>query len=99
MLIVHAATDDPEELLSITVYIQNVLRALIPMVGLIAFIMILVGGFTILTSGGNPESTKKGQQAITMAVGGIILTIIAWLVLLLIENLTGVGVTRFKLGF
>ncbi len=40
-----------------------------------------------------------GKQTITLAVAGIALAIISWLILLLIENTTGAAVTQFKFGF
>lgn len=80
-------------------YFGNVLLTMIPLIGLISFIMILVGGFTILTSGGNPEGIKKGGQTITYAIAGLVLSIIAWLVLVFIEQVTGVRVTWFNFSF
>lgn len=80
-------------------YFGNILTALIPLIGLISFVMILVGGFTILTAGGNPESIKKGGQTISFAVAGLVLSIIAWLILVLIKNITGVDVTQFNFSF
>lgn len=83
----------------ISIYIGNIIEAAIPLVGIIAFIMILVGGFTILTSGGNPENTQKGKNIITYAVLGIVLAIVSWLILLFIQNFTGAQVTEFRFGF
>jgi hypothetical protein len=60
--------------------------------------MILVGGFTFLTGAGNPDSMKKGKGIMGGAIAGIALAIGSWLILLLIENLTGARVTQFKLG-
>ena len=94
-----AADPDVPQLSSLSTYVGNIIAALIPLLGITAFVMLLVGGFTILTSSGNPESMQKGQKTITYAIGGIILAIVSWLVLLLIENITGAPVTEFKLGF
>lgn len=80
-------------------YFGNILSALIPLIGMVAFIMILVGGFKILTSGGDPKGLQGGKQTITLAIAGLALAIIAWLILLLIENLTGAPVTQFNFGF
>lgn len=87
------------ELSSIPEYFGNILMAIIPLIGLVAFIMILVGGFKILTSSGDPKGITGGKQTITLAVAGIALSIISWLILLLIQNTTGVDVTKFKFGF
>ena len=87
------------ELSSLSTYFGNILMAMIPLIGLVAFIMVLVGGFKILTSGGDPKGMAGGKQTITLAVAGIALAIISWLLLLLIENTTGATVTQFKFGF
>lgn len=92
-------TGDPLYLQEISIYIGNIIKALIPLVGIIAFIMLIFGGFTILSSGGNPENTQKGKNIITYAILGIVLTIVSWLVLLFIQNFTGAQVTEFRFGF
>lgn len=92
--------DEPAaELSSLPTYFGNILMAMIPLIGLIAFIMVLAGGFKILTSAGDAKGMAGGRQTITLAVVGIALSIISWLVLILVRNLTGVDVTQFKFGF
>lgn len=91
--------DDPAKLSDLPLYIGNVLTAIIPLIGLVSFIMILVGGFTILTSGGNPEGIKKGGSTITFAIAGLALSIISWLILVFLENVTGVTITNFRFSF
>lgn len=80
-------------------YFGNILSAIIPLIGMVAFIMILVGGFKILTSGGDPKGLQGGKQTISLAIGGLALAIISWLILLMIETLTGAPVTQFNFGF
>lgn len=94
-----ACSADVAELQDLSCYFGNILMAMIPLVGLVAFIMILAGGFKILTSAGDPKGMASGKQTITLAVAGIALSIISWLILVLIENVTGVDVTQFKFGF
>lgn len=91
--------DNPLQLQEISTYIGNIIEAAIPLVGIIAFIMLLVGGFTVLSSGGNPENTQKGKSIITYAIMGIVLAIVSWLILLFIQNFTGAQVTEFRFGF
>lgn len=90
---------DPATLDQIPTYFGNILEAIIPLIGMVAFIMILVGGFKILTSGGDPKGMAGGKQTINLAVAGIALAITSWLILLLIENVTGSPVTQFNFGF
>ncbi len=87
------------ELSSLPEYFGNVLQAMVPLIGLVAFIMILAGGFKILTSAGDAKGMAGGKQTITLAIAGIALAIISWLILVLIENTTGATVTQFKFGF
>jgi TRAP-type C4-dicarboxylate transport system permease small subunit len=87
------------ELSALPDYFGNILTAIIPLIGLVAFLMILSGGFKILTSAGDPKGIQSGSKTITMAVAGIALAILSWLILVLIKNLTGVNVTEFKFGF
>ena len=91
--------EDPALLSDLPKYLGNILEAMIPLIGFLAFIMVLVGGFKILTSGGDPKGMAGGKQTITLAVAGIALSIISWLVLVVIKNVTGVNVTEFKFGF
>lgn len=92
--------DSPAAQLSdLPTYFGNVLMAIIPFIGLLSFIMILVGGFKILTSAGDAKGMQGGKQTITLAVAGIALAILSWLVLLLIQNITNVDVTQFRFTF
>ena len=68
--------------------------------GLIAvFVMLLYGGFSYLTAGGNPESNQKAGNVITYAILGLVLMIGAWFILRLIENFTGITITDFSIMF
>ncbi len=93
------AADDPALLSDLPTYFGRILQAMIPLIGLLAFIMILVGGFKILTSAGDAKGMAAGRQTITLAVAGIALSIVSWLVLVIIRNVTGVDVTKFQFGF
>ncbi|MFH2085893.1 MAG: hypothetical protein ABII21_03870 [bacterium] len=93
------ASTDAAQLSQIPEYFGNILEAMIPLIGLVSFIMILGGGFKILTSAGDAKGMASGKQTITLAITGIALAIISWLILLLVNNVTGVDVTQLKFGF
>jgi len=90
---------DAAQLSQIPDFFGNILTALIPLIGLTAFVMILAGGFKILTSSGDPKGLQGGGQTITLAIAGLALAIISWLILVLIENITGAPVTKFNFSF
>lgn len=60
--------------------------------GLILFFLIAFGGFTIVTSGGNPEQTAKGQQAITGAIIGFIIIFASYWIIQAVQVVTGVQI-------
>jgi hypothetical protein len=66
------------------------LKYLIPPAGGIAFLIILIGVFTHMTSTGNPEKIAKGQQIITSAVMGLLFIIFGIFLL----HLIGVQIIR-----
>ena len=59
-------------------------------------IMLIVGGFKLLTSGGDPKATASAKQTMTYAVAGIFLMVIAFLIFQIIKAYTGVDVTVFE---
>lgn len=64
--------------------ISEALKYVFPLAGLILFGMLIFGGFELLTSSGNPEAIKKGQDKITSAVIGFVIIFVAyWLVQIL----------------
>ncbi|OGG01615.1 hypothetical protein A2Z33_07555 [Candidatus Gottesmanbacteria bacterium RBG_16_52_11] len=58
-----------------TEFLSTVLSLGIGIAGGIAFLLILLGGFQILTSSGNPEQLTAGKELVTSAVTGLILII------------------------
>ncbi len=66
---------------------------------IVLLIMLIYAGIRYLTSGGDPKSISAASSTITWALLGIIFMAIAWLLLKLIENFTGVPVTKFCIGF
>lgn len=78
------------------IIVGNIIRAVVPIAGVVLFAMLVYGGMQYLSSGGNPESMQKAKSALTYAVVGVALLVVAWLALLFIQTFTGVRVTEFK---
>ena len=72
--------------------IIRVVQWVLGLLGLIAVIMIMYGGFLWMTAGGNVDRIKKAKQTITRAVIGLIIILLAWAIVLFIvqavENAT-----------
>jgi hypothetical protein len=68
----------------------NIISLLIPLGGIILFVMIVIGGFSLLTSGGVPQKVEVAKATITYAIIGIVLLACSYLIILLIARFTGV---------
>lgn len=64
--------------------IAKVITFGIGIAGGIAFLLILFGGFQILTSAGNPEQLNAGRELITSAISGLLLIVFSVFVLRII---------------
>ena len=75
----------------------NVVKSALGFAGIILFVLLLVGGMKYITSGGDPKAAEGAQKTITYAIGGLIVILLSFLVLVLIKQITGVDVTQFKI--
>lgn len=75
--------------------LANILTVFIALIGLAAFVMVLVGAFRYLLSGGNTKSTEQARSTITWAIIGIIVALSAFIILNLLSAFTGVKLTEF----
>ncbi len=72
-------------------FVGEILRVGIGMGGGIAFLLILFGGFQILTSAGNPEQLNGGQELVSSAITGLLFIIFSIFLLRLIGfNIFGI---------
>lgn len=56
-------------------FVEKFLELAIGIGGGVAFLLMLWGGFTVITSTGNPEKINKGKETITSAVIGLLFII------------------------
>jgi hypothetical protein len=86
---------DPARITDLQTVFVNVVKVAIAAAGIALFVMLLIGGFKYITSGGDPKATEGAQRTITYAIGGLVLILAAYLILLLIRTITGAQVTNF----
>lgn len=86
--------DKPATLLEIIDILKNIISILAPVAGIAFFIMLLVGGFQFVTSGGDPKAAGQARATLTYAIIGVILVVAAWLIIQAIADFTGVNVTK-----
>ena len=76
---------------------QSIVKSFLGFAGIILFILLVVGGFKYITSAGDPKSLEGAQKTLTYAIGGLIVVLISFLILVLITEITGVDVREFKI--
>ncbi len=76
---------------------QNVLAVIITLIGVAVLVMLIIGSFKLLTSGGDPKAVDAGKQTVTFAIIGLVVAVSAWLILSLVARFTGVDqILRFS---
>jgi hypothetical protein len=70
--------------------VANILATATTFIGLISFVMIIIGAFYYLVSGGNTHSVELAQKSITFGLIGILVALLAYFILFLISDFTGV---------
>jgi uncharacterized membrane protein YphA (DoxX/SURF4 family) len=60
--------------------------------GLLLFIMLIIGGFGMLTSGGSPDKMKAAQGKITSAVIGFVIVFISYWLVRILEIVFGIQI-------
>ena len=76
---------------------ENILSVALQFVGVVAFIMLLIGGVKVLTSGGNPEAMETGKKTLTMAIAGLFIAVFSWFILNILGVITGVNLIEFAI--
>jgi hypothetical protein len=89
--------NDPATLQNLEFVFKRVIEIALGFGGIILFIMLLIGGFRYLTSGGNPKNAEAAKNTLTYAIAGLALVVLAYLILAFIQKFTGAPVTEFKI--
>jgi hypothetical protein len=89
---VCVSTSDPDvaTLQGLQCLLANVLSTFLTIVGIAAFIMLIVSSFRILLSGGDSQAMEKAKNSITYAIIGLVVAVSAFVILNLIAEFTGV---------
>jgi len=54
------------------IFIGKIIKAILGIVGSLALVMFIYGGFNIMTAAGSPEKVEKGKQILIWATIGLI---------------------------
>jgi hypothetical protein len=75
----------------------SVLSVALGLVGVVVLVMILVGGFKYINSGGDKEAASKARLTLTHAFLGLTLAVSAWMILNILGQFLGVDFSTFKI--
>jgi len=69
--------------------VESIAKGLLTIATPIVAIMVIVGGFMIMTAGGNSEKVKKGKDVVLYAVIGFAVILFAQAVVFILKDLLG----------
>ncbi|MCX7881107.1 MAG: pilin [Patescibacteria group bacterium] len=69
--------------------INRLMQFIIPLAGIILFLVIIWGGYDFLMSGGNQDKIKSGKSKITAGLVGFILLSLAYFITKIIAKIFG----------
>ncbi|OGM32718.1 hypothetical protein A2803_01535 [Candidatus Woesebacteria bacterium RIFCSPHIGHO2_01_FULL_44_21] len=68
----------------------RIIGILIPVGGIVLFVMLIIGGFYFITSSGDPRKVEGAKSTLTYAIAGIVILACAFLIIQIIANFVGV---------
>jgi len=68
---------------------SGALKYALVIAGLAMFAMLISGGFTLLTSVGNPDKIKQGTNKITFAIAGFLIVFASYWIIQIVELIFG----------
>ena len=75
---VNQITPNGTSTTNLQTYVQTIINVLLSLIGVVAVIMLIYGGFRYVLSGGNEKSTKDARDTILFAIIGIVVAVLAF---------------------
>ena len=77
---------------------ERIVQGILALSGVALFVMLVIGGYNFLLSGGDQKKLETARSTITTAILGLVIMVIAYLIIKTIANFTGVqSVTQFNI--
>ena len=89
------AETDVATIKGVVCLVQNLIKPLPGIIILLAFFMVLWSGVRMIMAGADPKAYSAAWNTFSYSIIGLILLSGAWLILIIIQNLTGAQVTQF----
>ena len=68
--------------------VTNIVNIMLFVAGALSIIYLIYSGILYITSAGNPDSAKKGQQGVLNAVIGLVIIVLAFFIARAVVNFT-----------
>jgi ABC-type transport system involved in multi-copper enzyme maturation permease subunit len=81
----------PAPLVDLEVLFAKIIGVALGFAAIALFAMFIMGGFKYITAGSDPKAAESAKKTLTYAVGGVALLALAYLILQLIANFTGLN--------
>lgn len=101
---VHAANwgscviDDAATIQCIVPMVERVIQGVLALSGVALFVMLVIGGYNFLLSGGDQKKLEMAKGTITGALLGLVIMVAAFLIIKTIATFTGAAtVTNFEI--
>lgn len=88
-------TDDIATIAGFEALFANIVGVVLAIAGILLFIMLILGGIRFLQSGADASKAEAAKKTLTSAITWVIFIILAFLLLVFIQELTGLSVTNF----
>lgn len=95
MNVVHAielSALSPSSITTFGGFVRVIVSNVFVIAGVVSLFAMVLAGFQIISSAGNPKQAEKGKAALTGAVMGLILVFASFWIVQLIEVLTGIQI-------
>ena len=80
LIIAHPAFADSGDVSQVETFIRSIIKVVAGLAGLVATGFFVVGGFTYITSSGNPEHLDKAKRTLTWSAIGLAIVIAAFVI-------------------
>lgn len=90
--------EDPATLSQLETVFTNVLRAAIPLAGIVAFIILLLAGVNLIMAGSDPKKAEAAKNMATYAIFGLVAIALSYLLLVIVARFIGIdSILNFRI--
>ena len=75
----------------------NILNVITVLAGFAVLLMLVIGAFRYMAAQGDPKAITAARSHMTYAVIGLFFIVVAWLVILFLDEFTGINLTTFTI--